>query len=49
MNKFLCGLWIVVLILNIIEQCNGGQPSYWDVYCPLVIVILNYFERAVKE
>jgi hypothetical protein len=48
LNSICCGLWITVLFLTIVGQFNGEQPDYFDVYLPLVVVIINCFERATR-
>ena len=41
LKLFLAICWSVVMVGNIVECSVGLTPSWFDVFCPLVVVVID--------
>jgi hypothetical protein len=42
-------LWTVLLIGQIIDASNGGQPTWFDVFIPLTCMVINDWVDAANH
>lgn len=43
MKLFLAICWSLVMFCDIIVCVGGGSPTWIAVFCPLVVVVVNYW------
>lgn len=49
MKLFLAICWSVVLIGNIVECAAGVAPSWFDVFCPLSLLVVDCWLNWLTE
>ena len=49
MGNLAAWLWTICLSLNIARAYTGGMPSWIDVFCPLVIVVINSWTEVCTK
>lgn len=42
-------LWTVLLGVQIIDALNGGQPTWFDVFVPLICMVINEWVDAANH
>lgn len=42
-------MWIIIFIVDTIIACQGKDPNWVLVYCPLVTVICFYMKEVAEE
>lgn len=43
MELSLAIMWSIILILDIASALTGGTPSWFSVFCPLLVLVLRYW------
>ena len=46
MEKSIAWIWSICLSLSIARALTGGAPNWIDVFCPLVIVVINSWAKV---
>lgn len=49
MNMILAILWTFVLVMHIWNMSNGGQPTWFDVFLPLICLVINDWIETAKN
>ena len=43
MKLILALVWSIVLFFDILSACSGNEPNWILVFCPLVLLVSNYW------
>lgn len=49
MNLLLAILWSICLAVDIIACALGSAPTWVTVFCPLIILVMDKWEKYFKE
>ena len=49
MNTAVALLWIILLIMRIVSALNGGEPTWYDVFLPFLVLFIGNWFKVLDE
>jgi len=49
MSLFIAVLWTLVLVADVVSCIMGKDPNWYNVFCPLIVVVLDYWDKHLNN